>query len=1097
MARKLGGASTLADIGEADDGPVDLHQALRHSMQRAFFSMVLAVCLLGAVAMPLLATRLGLPIRLAMLLGYGAVAAVAWRALRLPAERTAAALPPLVLIGMAVVAMVAVSSGWGLQTPGLLFFGMAVCMVHALGPGKLTLLTSGMALAVVAGLGGAEAAGWLPQPAPSASLAQRLVLHCAVILAGAVVGHAVASALRTHAQAATGRESRFRGLLGMATSAYWETDADLRLTVATWRNTRGDFVPMRHAVGAHPWELTNVGLDADAAAQLQQAMRTRAPLRDLPTWWERAGNVSHFRLNAEPRFSPAGKFRGYWGVARDVTAEQHARAAQASSEARYRDLFDILPSALVLHRRGVVIDANRAAARLLGHAAVADLIGVQLLDAVADETERSAMLARLLDAEAQPPGHTLPPRLMRLRDTSGRILSVSSIGVRTDHAGAPAILTVGIDETARLEAASALARTQALLSAVVAMSPDVIALTSEPDGRYVMVNSSFTRVLGYTGSEMEGRTSLELGLWRDPADRARLTQNLAAQGPRLDTLVEMVAKDGRTVPLMIAATQLQVDGQAYTLTNARDLTEANRVRLEREAILGNASVGIAFTRAQRFEMANAQFEQMFGWPPGGLVGQPGRSVFPSDADYAALSASVGPALGRGDAVDTECQVARRDGSTFQARLRAKAIDPRQPATSGTIWIAEDVTEARQAAQALARALDAAEAASRAKSDFLANTSHEIRTPLNGLTGLARLARQPGLPPQRLQQYLAQIDDSAQLLSTILSDILDVAKIEAGKLQLENAPFDLPALLHGLQQAYGALAEHQGLAFAADIDPALPPLVLGDALRVRQVLANFLHNALKFTQRGTVRLVARVLEGALVRFEVHDTGPGLDAATQARLFRPFTQADESTTRRFGGTGLGLSICRELATLMGGSVGVHSQPGMGSCFHAELPLPPAAGTAMPDAETGPGDRLRGARVLLVEDNAVNMMVGEALLDEWGVRVTPATDGALALAAVAKADAEGWMFDAVLMDVQMPGMSGYEATEALRRQHSAAALPVIALTAGALVSERERALAHGMTDFLTKPIDPPRLQAALLRALAGRAPAAGAGGGNVSPA
>jgi PAS domain S-box-containing protein len=527
------------------------------------------------------------------------------------------------------------------------------------------------------------------------------------------------------------------------------------------------------------------------------------------------------------------------------------------------------------------------------------------------------------------------------------------------------------------------------------------------------------------------------------------------------------------------ATQLQVDGQAYTLTNARDLTESNRVQLEREAILGNASVGIAFTRAQRFEMANAQFEQMFGWPPGGLVGQPGRSVFPSDADYAALSASVGPALGRSEAVDTECQVARRDGSTFQARLRAKAIDPRQPATSGTIWIAEDVTEARLAEQALARALDAAEAASRAKSDFLANTSHEIRTPLNGLTGLARLARQPGLPPQRLQQYLAQIDDSAQLLSTILSDILDVAKIEAGKLQLENAPFDLPALLHGLQQAYGALAEHQGLAFEADIDPALPPLVLGDALRVRQVLANFLHNALKFTQHGTVRLVARAQPGDQVRF------------------RPFTQADESTTRRFGGTGLGLSICRELATLMGGSVGVHSQPGVGSCFHAELPLPPAAGAAMPEAETGLGDRLRGARVLLVEDNAVNMMVGEALLDEWGVRVTPATDGALALAAVAKAAAEGWMFDAVLMDVQMPGMSGYEATEALRRRHSAAALPVIALTAGALVSERERALAHGMTDFLTKPIDPPRLQAALLRALAGRAPGAGAGSGNVSPA
>jgi PAS domain S-box-containing protein len=1096
----------MAEPLPTDDGPIDLYQALQHSMQRAFFGMVLAVCLLGAVAMPLLATRLGLPIRVAMLVGYGAVAATAWRALRLPAARSAGALPPLVLIGMAVVAVVAASSGWGLQTPGLLFFGMAVCMVHALGPGAVPLLTTGLALAVVAGLGGAEMAGWLPQPAPAASLAQRLVLHCAVILAGAVVGHAVASALREHAQAATGRESRFRGLLGMATSAYWETDAELRLTVATWRNRRGDFVPMQHAVGARPWQLTNVGLDAEAAGHLQQAMQTRQPLRDLPTWWERNGVVSHFMLNAEPRLSASGKFRGYWGVARDVTAEQHARAAQASSEARYRELFDILPSALTLHQHGVVVDANRAAAQLLGYATVADMIGVQLLEAHVAEADRSQVQARLQAAEALQPGEAVPSALLQMHDTAGRAFTVSSVGVRADHAGAPAVLTIGNDETARLEAASALARTQTLLSTVVAMSPDVIALTSMPDGRYVMVNSSFTRVLGYASGDVVGRTALELGLWRDPAQRVQLAQALAAQGPLPDTLVEMVAKDGRTVPLMVAATQLQVDGETYTLTNARDLTETTRVQLEREAILGNASVGIAFTRTQRFEMANAQFEQMLGWAPGGLVGQPGRSVFPSDADYATLSAAVGPALGRGDAVDTECLLARRDGSTFQARLRAKAIDPRQPANSGTIWIAEDVTDARLAEQALARAVGAAEAASRAKSDFLANTSHEIRTPLNGLTGLARLARQPGLPPERLRQYLAQIDDSAQLLSTILSDILDVAKIEAGKLQLEQAPFDLPALLRSLQQAYGALAEHQGLAFDAEIDPALPPMVLGDALRVRQVLSNFLHNALKFTQQGRVRLVARALAGDQVRFEVHDTGQGLDGATQARLFKPFTQADESTTRRFGGTGLGLSICRELATLMGGSVGVHSQPGQGSCFHAELPLPPAAGSARPDAEASPDARLRGARVLLVEDNAVNMMVGEALLDEWGVRVTPAIDGALALAAVARAAAEGWMFDAVLMDVQMPGMSGYETTEALRRQHSADALPVIALTAGALVSERERALAHGMTDFLTKPIDPLRLQAALLRALAGRSPpptGAGTGAGGdadrsaVSPA
>ncbi len=1076
--------------------PADLYEALQHCMQRAFFTMVLAVCLMGAVAMPLLATRLPVPLRLAMLAGYGTLAWLAWRAMRLPETQSGRALLPLVLGGIVVVAGVGLNSGWGLQTPGLLFFGMAACMLHALHPARRSLLASGSAMAVVLGLGAAEWAGWLPQPtldlAPS--LPQRLVLHCASITAGALVGHAVAQALRSHADAATHREQRFRGLLGMATSAYWETGPDLALTAATWRNTAGAFVPMRHPPGARPWQLTNVGLDADAAVQLQQAMQARQPLRDLATAWDRNGIVSHFMLNAEPRFSATGKFLGYWGVSRDVTAEHQARAAQARSEARYRELFDILPTALTLHRDGVVLDANRAAAQLFGYASVSGMIGRHLLQDHMDEDDRDAAQDRLQAVAALPPGAALPQTLLSVHDTAGRRFTVSSVDVRTGHGDAPAVLSITNDETARLEAASALARTQTLLSSVVAMSPDLIALTDMPEGRYVMVNSSFTRVLGYDSGEVVGRNSLELGLWRDPAQRTRITEALDQPGARPDMLVELVTKDRRTVPLMLAATRLQVEGRQYTLLNARDMTEANRVRLEREAILGNASVGIAFTRTQRFEMANAQFEQMFGWPPGGLVGQPGRSVFGSDDDYAALTAALGPALSRGEAVDTEWRMARRDGSLFQARLRAKAIDPLQPTTAGTIWIAEDVTEQRQAAEALARALDAAEAASRAKSDFLANTSHEIRTPLNGLTGLARLARQPGLPPERLQQYLAQIDDSAQLLSTILSDILDLAKIEAGKLQLEQAAFDLPVLLRSLQQAYGALAEHQGLDFQADIDPALPPLVLGDALRLRQVLANFLHNALKFTRQGTVRLVARALPGERVRFEVQDTGPGLDAATQARLFQPFTQADASTTRRHGGTGLGLSICRELAALMGGSVGVVSQPGAGSCFHAELPLPPAPAAARPDAAAGPDDRLRGARVLLVEDNAVNMLVGEALLGDWGVQVTQATDGARALAAVDRAAAEGWMFDAVLMDVQMPGMSGYEATAQLRRQYPAAVLPVIALTAGALVSERAQALQHGMTDFLTKPIDPGRLQAALLRALAARQPRAGV---PVSPA
>ena len=392
-----------------------------------------------------------------------------------------------------------------------------------------------------------------------------------------------------------------------------------------------------------------------------------------------------------------------------------------------------------------------------------------------------------------------------------------------------------------------------------------------------------------------------------------------------------------------------------------------------------------------------------------------------------------------------------------------------------------MTLARRAEQELAQARDAAEAASRAKSAFLANASHEIRTPLSGVLGLARLANAPGLSPERQRQYLAQISESAEQLAAILTDILDVAKIEAGKLQLEAAPFDLQALLQSLQQGYASLATSQGLTFEAQIDPALPAWVQGDALRLRQIAANFLNNALKFTASGGVRLVALGRPDSRLRLEVHDTGPGIAAATQERLFEPFTQADESTTRRYGGTGLGLSICRELALLMGGSVGLTSRPGQGSCFHAELPLQAVPAPAQPLAPPAEGDaRLRGARLLVVEDNEVNMIIAVAMLEQWGVQVTEASAGPQALAAVAELAAAGQRFDAVLMDLQMPDMSGYETTLALRATPAGAELPVIALTAAALVSERERAAAIGMAHFVTKPINPQLLQAALLRVL-----------------
>jgi signal transduction histidine kinase/CheY-like chemotaxis protein len=427
---------------------------------------------------------------------------------------------------------------------------------------------------------------------------------------------------------------------------------------------------------------------------------------------------------------------------------------------------------------------------------------------------------------------------------------------------------------------------------------------------------------------------------------------------------------------------------------------------------------------------------------------------------------------------------RRDGSTFLCRLLARPIDPTHPAHGGTIWIAEDVTEKRAVEQALARARDEAEAANRAKSAFLANTSHEIRTPLNGLVGLARLARQPSVDDARREQYLAQIDDSAQALAGVISDILDLSKIEAGKLRLERADFDLHALLESIEHGYAALADARALALTMHARGEVPRRVRGDPVRLRQILSNLLSNALKFTEIGFVRLHITALQAPLIRFEVEDSGPGIAPEVQTRLFEPFMQGDVSTTRRYGGTGLGLSICRELAQLMGGRVGMSSEPGRGSRFWAELPLPMSEQDA-PSSAFAPADEslrpLVGADVLVVEDNPVNMMIATTILRQWGVVASEAAHGAEAVAAVtARADA-GRPFELVLMDVQMPVQGGHDATRVLRRRFDAQALPIIALTAAALTSEREEALAAGMNDFLTKPLDAQRLQDTLLRWLA----------------
>ena len=400
--------------------------------------------------------------------------------------------------------------------------------------------------------------------------------------------------------------------------------------------------------------------------------------------------------------------------------------------------------------------------------------------------------------------------------------------------------------------------------------------------------------------------------------------------------------------------------------------------------------------------------------------------------------------------------------------------------------AHDITERVLAGKGLKHAKLAAEAAVQARENFLANMSHEIRTPMNGVLGVANLlARTPLTPAQ--QEYLRIIRSSGQHLLAVLNDVLDMAKITSGKLELSSESFNL---CDSMQQAVRPLAlqaQEKGLAFeGTPLSASCPyPVVRGDAHRLNQILINLVSNAIKFTPPGgRVRVegerLSETADTLTVQFRVTDTGMGMQPEVIGRIFESFTQAYADTTRLFGGTGLGLSICRALVEQMNGTLTVESTPGAGSCFAFTLALPKAD---LPDAAAAAADgfdtgALAGARVLLVEDNDINRMVAAWTMQAWGVLVTEAESGPEGLRQHAAQD-----FDLVLMDIQMPGMSGLEAVAQLRAhpEPARAALPVLALTANAFRSDHLRYLAAGMNDCLAKPFEEAELYAKLVQLLA----------------
>ncbi|MCA9213260.1 MAG: response regulator [Planctomycetales bacterium] len=470
------------------------------------------------------------------------------------------------------------------------------------------------------------------------------------------------------------------------------------------------------------------------------------------------------------------------------------------------------------------------------------------------------------------------------------------------------------------------------------------------------------------------------------------------------------------------------------------------------------------------EWVNDSFVRMTGFEQAEVYQKPLSQLLYSDAANTEIGGRIEleTALAKGHGLSQEILHTRKDGRTFWASLSVTPAFDDEGRLHRWIGIASDATRQRREQEQLSQAKDAAENANRVKSEFLANMSHELRTPMNAIIGMADLALETDLTDEQ-KEYVSTILDSAENLSRLLNDILDLSKIEAQKLVIDSVTFDLHELLYDATKPFAFQANRIGIDFKLEIAENVVRYVTGDPTRIRQVIANLVGNAIKFTSEGQVTVCVKSIRKSKrtqrISISVTDSGIGISSAKLSHVFESFTQADNSISRRFGGTGLGLTISKQLVDLMGGKLKAQSAVSVGSTFTVELPLRIAGVTdqaAVPHTVLG-SESSRSLRVLVTDDNRANRSLARRILEKAGHDVVEACDGMEAVRELQSQD-----FDVVLMDVQMPDLDGFETTAMIRQSKDSSPQPyIIAVTAHAMHGDRERCLAAGMDAYVTKPL------------------------------
>ncbi len=774
------------------------------------------------------------------------------------------------------------------------------------------------------------------------------------------------------------------------------------------------------------------------------------------------GHVERVQTIKSPLYDASGHLIGVLGIARNMTTlldTQDALKASLERLRRAERMAKLGHWELDVERQHMTWSHQVYALHDLPPGDEPMLLDQAL--ALLEPADRLALLAKLQTTESSPPGFEMNLRL-RLSSGAVRHLDLHAETVQASPSSAWYWQGTLQDVTEQVQARQTLDERNAIFATIVEQAIDAITLMDVETGHFVEFNSAACTSLGYTAEEFARLTVADiddtdtLQQIRNRFDRMRLPSGLTFERVQKD-------KHGHLHPVLISARGLILRGRRYLASIWRDISSLKAQQLELEnyrerlqqmvqerteqlatatghlqglnaelaALFESAPVGITLIKDRVFLRCNPHMQTTLGYKPGELVGQNTRLLYPDEASYVRFGDEVLQAVSRGETHVRVEQLCRKDGSRVWTRLSTRWLDPLNP-DKGMLGMMENIEAEHRAAEAMREAKEQAEAAARTKSAFLANMSHEIRTPMNAILGMAHLALRTDLNP-RQQDYLQRIQAAGKHLLGIINDILDLSKIEAGRLDLEHTEFHLDAVLNNLGNSISAKAAAKGLELVFDVAPDVPMALVGDPLRLSQVLINYGNNAVKFTERGevVVRVAVRSRDekgpGVVLQFDVCDTGIGIEPEQQAALFEAFRQGDTSITRRFGGTGLGLSIARQLAQLMGGEVGVDSAPGQGSRFWFTARL--ERGMAGGRTRRWPGTQLRGLRVLVVDDVPVARQALVMMLQRLSFQVDSVGSGPEALGAVQQAEEQGAPYAMVCLDMIMPGMDGLQTAAALR--------------------------------------------------------------------